>query len=96
MVTKTTARWLHVNAGSRALSGRVAALRCGLDQTAWDGEGAARCSGLLKRDYSPADAAAGRLPPFDLGKAHEMYAALLGSVDELIKSKICWSSRQDR
>ena len=65
----------------------MTALRCGLDQAAWDGDGAARCAGLLGQAYTPADAAAGKPLPFDLGRAHELYAALFGSVDDLIKNK---------
>ena len=38
VVNKTDARWLRSDLGTTALSARVAALRCGLDYTAWDGE----------------------------------------------------------
>jgi CHAT domain-containing protein len=87
VLTKTAVRWAHFSSGNRALAARVTALRCGLDQAAWDGEGAARCTGLLRQAYTPADAAAGKPLPFDLGKAHELYTALFGSVDDLIKNK---------
>ena len=46
VVNKTAVRWLRIELGTRALSERVAALRCGLDRAAWDDDGA-RCARLL-------------------------------------------------
>ena len=39
VVTKTDVRWVRSDLGTAALTREVAALRCGLDATAWDGEG---------------------------------------------------------
>ena len=39
VVNKTGTRWLRIELGTRALSERVAALRCGLDRAAWDDDG---------------------------------------------------------
>jgi hypothetical protein len=66
---------------------KVQALRCGLDQAAWDGEGANRCSETLKSAYTGDDARAGKPLPFDLGRAHELYQALFGQLDDAIKGK---------
>ena len=82
VVTKTGARWLRIELGTRALSERVAALRCGLDQAAWSDD-SARCARLLN---SPGNDASGELP-FDLTRAHELYTALFGQVEDLIKGK---------
>jgi CHAT domain-containing protein/Tfp pilus assembly protein PilF len=79
VVTKTQARWLKSEFGTQALANHVAALRCGLDNTAWDGDGEARCTGLLKTAGTPL--------PFDLDRAHELYKALFGQVEDLIKDK---------
>ena len=84
VVTKSEMRWIRIDLGSRALSERVAALRCGLDVEAWIDQ---RCPQLLKVSYTAADRYAGKLPPFDLVRAHELYRALLGPVDDLIKGK---------
>jgi CHAT domain-containing protein len=82
VVNKTSARWLRIELGTRALSERVAALRCGLDQAAWDDDGA-RCSRLL----NPTGIDASNALPFDLGLAHELYTALFAQVEDLIKDK---------
>ena len=37
VMTKTDMRWVKSELGTKALTERVAALRCGLDQTLWDG-----------------------------------------------------------
>jgi CHAT domain-containing protein len=72
--------------GTLALTREVAALRCGLDSSAWDGEGAKRCAELLRL-------AAAKLPkrddplPFDHIRAHKLYTALFGEVADLIKGK---------
>jgi hypothetical protein len=81
VATRTEARWLRSDFGTQALATQVAALRCGLDQTAWDGEGQSRCADLL-RGHSRA----GTLP-FDLTRAHDLYRALFGQAEDLIKDK---------
>ena len=86
-VTKTQSRWISIPLGTAALAERVARLRCGLDDAAWEGEGQERCSRLLKTFYSPGDASAGKLLPFDLDHAHDLYQVLFGRVEDLIKGK---------
>jgi CHAT domain-containing protein len=84
-VTRSQSRWLRVPLNSEALAERVAALRCGLDfQVEWSGPGAGKCIDLLRPASLPDDAAS---LPFDLARAHELYAALLGPVEDLISGK---------
>jgi CHAT domain-containing protein len=87
VITKAETRWVRSDLGTKALAERVAALRCGLDRAAWDGEGASRCSSLLGPGYNAADAAAGEPLPFDLARAHELCRALFGQVDGLLEGK---------
>ena len=42
---------------------------------------------LLKGDYRAEHVAAGKPLPFDLARAHELYQALFGQVEDLIKDK---------
>ena len=61
----------------------MAALRCGLDEASWSGTGAQRCADLL--ELPP-----GETPsplPFDAARAHALYKALFGEVEDLIKGK---------
>lgn len=44
IVTERDVRWLRSDLGTDALKREVAALRCGLDATAWHGDGALRRS----------------------------------------------------
>ena len=93
MVTKTDMRWVKSGLGTKALTERVAALRCGLDHTLWDAwlasESAKTCKAALQA--SPAvEVIAGKpaqVLPFDLARAHELYKELLGPVEDLIKGK---------
>ena len=97
MVTKTDMRWVRIELGTKALTERVAALRCGLDHTLWD-------SGLTSESAKRCKAALGAVPgvetvkiadkdqnvqvlPFDVVRAHDLYKALLGPVEDLIKGK---------
>jgi hypothetical protein len=48
VVIKRGVRWLRSEMGTPALQREVAALRCGLDATAWYGDGIKRCADLLK------------------------------------------------
>jgi hypothetical protein len=62
----------------------VAALRCGLDYTAWrDGT----CKELTGEAYSVTDYQYGKLPPYDPARAYRLYEALLGGAEDLIKNK---------
>ena len=90
MVTKTDSRWTRSDLGTKALTQRVAALRCGLDVTLWlPGKSNIRCLELVKA-LPREETANGRkelVLPFDLVKAHELYASLFGPVQDLIKDK---------
>ena len=86
VVTKTDMRWVRSDLGTPALTREVAALRCGLDGGAWEGDGAAKCADLL--GIAPDKAPKGNAPlPFDTARAHALYKALLGPVEDLIRDK---------
>jgi CHAT domain-containing protein len=94
VVTKTEMRWARIALGTRALGAHVAALRCGLDHTLWQAPASARsCEmALSTRPRTEAITTAGvsrkvQVLPFDLARAHELYAGLLGPVEDLIKDK---------
>jgi CHAT domain-containing protein/Tfp pilus assembly protein PilF len=83
VVTKADVRWARSSLGSKALSSSVAALRCGLDYAAWEStESSAACMRMLSMSGAPA----GQLP-FDLARAHDLYRALFGAIEDLIKDK---------
>jgi CHAT domain-containing protein len=79
--------------GTKALTERVAALRCGLDHTLWDALQASESAKVCKTalQASPAvEVIAGKpsqVLPFDLARAHELYKELLGPVEDLINGK---------
>ena len=86
VVTRAQVRWVDSELGTAGLSREVAALRCGLDASAWDAGGTQRCASLLgigldkvPRDNDPL--------PFDHARAHALYKALFGQVEDLIKGK---------
>jgi CHAT domain-containing protein/tetratricopeptide (TPR) repeat protein len=77
VVTKADVRWVRSGLGTLALAREVAALRCGLDAAAWEGP---RCKKLT--------GAEGIEPlPFDHARAHALYKALFGQIEDLIKFK---------
>ena len=86
VITRSEARWARSNLGTAALTSEIAALRCGLDGTAWYGEGLRRCAGLLKLPADKAPNSNSPLP-FDHAHAYKLYAALFGGMADLIKSK---------
>ena len=86
VVTKADARWARIELASQALAERAAALRCGLDRGSWEGEGKQRCLNLLAIDVEKAPDGDNPLP-FDLTRAHQLYQALFGQVEDLIKGK---------
>ena len=86
VVTKSDARWVRSDLGTAGLTREVAALRCGLDATAWDGEGAEKCAGPLGIPLNKASGPNQQLP-FDHGRAHKLYSVLFGEVQDLIKGK---------
>jgi CHAT domain-containing protein/Tfp pilus assembly protein PilF len=79
VLTKTEMRWVRSDLGKAALAREVRALRCGLDQAAWEGQ--SRCPELTGH------AQTGELLPFDLSRAQRLYKALFGQVEDLIKGK---------
>ena len=85
VVTKTEARWVRSGLGTAALAREVAALRCGLDDSAWDDRGS-KCTGLLKIAFDKAPKADALLP-FDIARALALYKALFGQVEDLIRDK---------
>jgi CHAT domain-containing protein len=94
VVTKTDVRWVRSELGTPALKREVAALRCGLDYDGawfdkgiWNGE---RCNALLKlqKPYGLYDHSVLRRPlPFDLARAHALYTALFGQIEDVIRNK---------
>jgi hypothetical protein len=86
VVTKSDMRWVRSDLGTPALTREVAALRCGLDATAWNGDGVEKCANALgiPLDKVPST---GQLLPFDHARAHKLYAALFGTVQNLINGK---------
>jgi CHAT domain-containing protein/tetratricopeptide (TPR) repeat protein len=87
VVTRSEVRWIRSELGTAALHREVAALRCGLDDALWDDAGKAKgCVELVKvhrHDSGPHR----NVLPFDLGRAHALYKALFGPVENLIKGK---------
>jgi len=76
--------------GTEALKREVAALRCGLDAALWDDDSAAaRCRDLLKTQPEVAVYRNVRTEglPFDTARAHALYRALFGQVEDLIADK---------
>jgi CHAT domain-containing protein/Tfp pilus assembly protein PilF len=87
IVTKEEVRWVRSDLGTPALTREVAALRCGLDF-----EGAwlvlkSRCPDLLNVEYTKADDEARKPLPFDLTHAYNLYKALFGQFENVIKYK---------
>ena len=84
VVTATETRWVRSELGTPALAREVAALRCGLDHTAWTGT---RCHDLTGRTYAIADHDDGTPPPFDPVRAHALYNGLLSQVEDLVRGR---------
>jgi CHAT domain-containing protein/Tfp pilus assembly protein PilF len=85
-VTRTAVRWVRSDMGTATLTREVTALRCGLDATAWYGAGKETCAKAL--GIPPNKASAPDRPlPFDQARAHKLYAALFGEVQDIIKGK---------
>jgi CHAT domain-containing protein len=82
VITKERARWELVPLGEDELGREVAALRCGLDASAWALAGSLSCELLLGLAHE-----VGQPLPFDLARAHGLYAALLAPFHEIIKDK---------
>jgi CHAT domain-containing protein len=85
VVTKSDTRWVCSELGAAALQREIAALRCGLDYYGtWAAPGGSRCSELLKIDSNEIDR---QLLPFDPQRAHALYTALFGQIEDVIKGK---------
>lgn len=84
VVSKTDARWVRSDLDTAALNREVAALRCGLDATAWNGDGAEKCATV---PGSPLTKVPGKYQPlpFDYARASKLYYALFGEVQDLVK-----------
>jgi len=90
IVTKTDARWVRSDLGTAALTREVAALRCGLSASQWDDDGlATRCRTLLNMQPERDTQGNARTEtlPFDHARAHALYQALFGQVEDLIRDK---------
>ena len=112
VITKTDAQWGRIELGTKALTERVAALRCGLDHTSWyDASSWPEATEQHKRENATQVARRQRciaflrtqpftetiggtdkqqavqVLPFDLVRAHELYKALLGPVEHMIRGK---------
>ena len=86
VVTKTAAVWARSDLGGVKLSREVQALRCGIDAAAWDNESGPKCTDLLA--VPPNRVPKGStLLPFDQSRAHSLYRALFGAVEDLIAGK---------
>ena len=85
VVTKTDVRWVRSDLGTAALAREVQALRCGLDAAAWDDP--APCKALTQAE--PVRNKDGDIValPFDHARAHALYKALFGQVEDVIKGK---------
>ena len=100
VVTKTDSRWVKSEFGTKALEERVTALRCGLDSSNWTDASAwsdtteeakrgkevqiarrERCKSLTGREITDSEPL-----PFDIAKANELYRALFGQVEDLLKN----------
>jgi hypothetical protein len=84
IVTKTDLRWIRSDLSRASLAREVAALRCGLDATAWAGPA---CQSLVGKVMTQADVQMGKPLPFDHASAHKLYRALFGEVDDVIKGQ---------
>jgi CHAT domain-containing protein/tetratricopeptide (TPR) repeat protein len=86
VVSKSDVRWVRSDLGSAALTHEVAALRCGLDRAAWAGNGSENCAKLLSIPLDQLPSPSQPLP-FDQARAHKLYTALFGELQDLVKGK---------
>ena len=94
-LTNKESRWISMPSGRHVFQDRVAALRCGLDRTAWRVEEQGRtlpgkaaetsqqkCMRLLNTN-----ATEDQTLPFDAAAAHALYRDLFGGIEDIIKDK---------
>jgi CHAT domain-containing protein/tetratricopeptide (TPR) repeat protein len=86
-ITKQNAAWMPLAFTSATIAEHVQALRCGLDGTSWLDDRADRCFQLLHVNYGYDDFQRGEELPFDLGRAHQLYQALFGTLGSRITGK---------
>ena len=87
LVTKSELRWVRSELGTEALKRDVEALRCGLDNGLWDDSvKREKCLALLDVKSNGDEPGANTLP-FDVKRAHALYQALFGQVEDLIVGK---------
>lgn len=86
IVTQSESRWIRSDLDARSLRQEVKALRCGLDATAWYGDGALSCASTLGigLDQSPGKYI---LPPFDATRAHDLYKSLFNKIENMTGDK---------
>jgi CHAT domain-containing protein len=85
LVSKARTDWVRVPFSAEKITEYVRGLRCGLDSEEWSTPTKAkRCADLvgLKSKIDPSQPL-----PFDLGKAHELYQALFGQIEDMIAGK---------
>lgn len=86
LVSRTALGWQRIVMTERELKTLVGALRCGLDQAEWQGDGLARC--VKRLGFNPA--AIGQAPnplPFSVDLAHSLYTILFGRMTADIAGK---------
>ena len=83
-LTKKMARWVSIPLDTKALRQRVAALRCGLDNTSWrfGQESREMCKKMLAIEVSEDS-----VPPFDAAAAYTLYRDLFGDIEDIMKGK---------
>ena len=82
-ITREGSQWQPIPIGTKALAEKVQTLRCGLDASNWsDPARRERCTQLTGAAVSGSEPL-----PFDLAKAHDLYATLLGPFESLLRGK---------
>jgi CHAT domain-containing protein len=90
VVTKTESRWVRSELGTPSLRREVAALRCGLDDALWnDANSYDKCVELVKKHRFDINIGGqfATVLPFDRDRAHVLYKALFGQIEDVIKDK---------
>jgi len=82
IVTKTDIKWFKSKKSVNEINSNVAALRCGLDRSGWEGK-AEKCAEVTGIDLGLAPQEGDPLP-FNVNKAYELYDWLLGEHYELL------------
>ena len=90
VVSTDGVQWMRAPLGEQEIAGEVAALRCGLDESLWDvADSYDKCADTINKYRYDAnfDGQFVRILPFDLGRAHELYKALLAPFEGMIANK---------